>query len=155
MTRPLAVLATLVCVGCGGRESLGTAAPQSITETLTQFMTAVKANDLTRMGELWGGERGPAVSYMKPQDLRQRLASIQVYLNHAGYRVIEGPLPVGGSANAREFRIELQRANGCNVVFPMSLVRASSGSWFVNDVHLEALGNPARRCHPEGRGTPR
>jgi hypothetical protein len=113
-------------------------------------MAAVKANDLARMGQLWGGERGAAASYMNSQELRQRLSSIQVYLNHAGYRVIEGPSPVAGNAAAREFKIELQRSNGCNIVFPVGLVRASSGSWYVNDVHLEALGNPARRCPPGG-----
>jgi hypothetical protein len=153
VTRPFALFAMLVCVGCGGRAApSGSAAPQSINETLAQFMAAVKANNLTRMGELWGGERGPAASYMKREELQQRLASIQVYLNHAGYRVIEGPLPVSGNANAREFKIELQRATGCNVVFPIGLVRASNGSWLVNDVHLEAVGNPAARCQPRGGG---
>ena len=147
----------MLCVACGGRAPSGghEPAPQSVNAALTQFMDAVKANNLARMGQLWGGERGPAASYMNAQELRQRLASIQAYLNHTGYRVIEGPLPVAGNTAAREFRIELQRAGGCNVVFPVGLVRASSGAWYVNDVHLEAVGNPARRCGPATGGTPR
>lgn len=149
------MLATVLCVACGGRGSPSTIAPQSVSDALVQFMAAVKANDRTQMGQLWGGERGPAASYMKRDDLQQRLTSIQVYLNHAGYRVIEGPTPVPANANAREFRIELQRATGCNVVFPITMVRAANGAWFVNDVHLEAVGNPARRCQPGGGGTPR
>jgi hypothetical protein len=31
-------------------------------------------------------------------------------------------------------------------VVPIDLVRANSGSWLINDIHLEAAGNPAKGC---------
>jgi len=143
----LAVLVALGSLACGGGGSR-TPAPQSLNETLAQFLSAVKANDAKRMGALWGTERGPAADWMKAEELNQRVAVIQRYLNHAGYRVVEGPLSVPGQENQRSFRVELQRANGCNVVLPIDLVRAKSGTWLVLDVHLDIAGNPAAGCKP-------
>lgn len=152
--RQAALVAVLVTLGCGGRPAVAPA-PQSITDALTQFMAAVRANDLRRMGELWGTERGPAAAWMKPDELRMRLAVIQRYLAHVGYRVLEGPIaPAGARPALRTFRIELQR-EGCNAVLPIDLVRTGGGGWLVYDVHLESAGNPAARCQPQGSGTPR
>jgi len=149
--RQLAVLAALGGLGCGSRPAA--LAPQSLTETVAQFLTAVKADDLSRMGTLWGTERGPAGDWMKPEELRKRLAVIQKYLAHDGYRVVEGPLPVAGHDNQRTVRVELQRA-GCNLVQPLDLIRAKSGGWLVFDVHLESLSNPAVGCRAPNSGTP-
>jgi len=143
----LAVLVALASLACGSGGSR-TPAPQSLNETLAQFMSAVKTNDLKRMSALWGTERGPAADWMKAEAMNQRLAVIQKYLNHAGYRVVEGPLPVPAQDNQRSFRVELQRSNGCNVVLPIDLIRARSGSWLVLDVHLDVAGNPAAGCKP-------
>ena len=143
----LAVLVALASLACGSGGSR-TPAPQSLNETLAQFMSAVKTNDLKRMGALWGTERGPAADWMKAEEMNQRLAVIQKYLNHAGYRVVEGPLPVPAQDNQRSFRVELQRSNGCDVVLPIDLIRARSGSWLVLDVHLAVAGNPAAGCKP-------
>src|SRR2546427_234779 len=129
----LAVLVALGSLACGGGGSR-TPAPQSLNETLAQFLSAVKANDAKRMGVLWGTERGPAADWMKAEELNQRVAVIQRYLNHAGYRVVEGPLSVPGQENQRSFRVELQRAK--------------SGTWLVLDVHLDIAGNPAAGCKP-------
>ena len=60
--------------------------PQSINASLEQFMAAVKANDLERLGGLWGTDRGPAAQWMDRQQLRQRLTVIQKYMEHSGYR---------------------------------------------------------------------
>ena len=152
MRRRLTVLCALAGLACAGAPGPQTVSPQSMNQTLDQFFAAVKANDLQRMGALWGTERGPANDWMKADELRQRLLVIQRYLVHVGYRVIEGPLLVPGTPNQRSFRIELQRATGCNFVFPVDLVRAKSGSWLVNDVHLDIVTNPAGACKP-GPGT--
>ena len=141
----LAVLVALGALACGGGTGAARPAPQSLQETLAQFMAAVKANDLDRMGTLWGTERGPAADWMKAEELKQRLTVIQKYLNHAGYRVIEGPLPVPGQDKLQSFRVELQRPTSCTVVFPMDLVRAKGG-WLVFDVHLGSLSNPSGAC---------
>jgi hypothetical protein len=122
-----------------------------MNESVIQFLAAVKANDEKRMGQLWGTERGPAVGSMAEDKLHQRLTVIQKYLDHTGYRIIEGPLPVPGHDELRTFRVELQREN-CNQVVPLDVVRTRSGGWLVYDVHLESTGSPGR-CPPPSTGT--
>jgi hypothetical protein len=153
--RRLALLALVAGVGCGGGRPPAAPTPQSVTTALAEFMAAVKANDLRRMGALWGTERGPATGWMKDDQLRMRLTVIQRYLMHVGYRVVEGPLsPPGSPSPMTTVRIELQRPR-CNVVLPIDLVRARGGGWLVYDVHLESAGNPAAACGPGGPGTRR
>jgi hypothetical protein len=158
----LTLLVALGLLACGGRPGPQQPAPQSPQQALADFMAAVKAKDLTRMGNLWGSDRGAASSYMEPERLKSVLTTIQIYLNHTGYRVIEGPLPaaalnptfknVPSSDKLRDFKIELQR-EACNQVLPITLVRINSGGWLVYDVHLESAGNPAQRCQPTQPGT--
>ena len=161
--RRLPVLLVLAGFGCGGAQHPGALTPQTPNEALSKFMDAVKANDLTRMGNLWGSERGPASTYMDRNNLKRQLTTIQIYWNHTGYRVIEGPLAaqplnptfknVPSPDRMRDFRIDLQRSNGCSQAAPITVVRTNSGGWLVYDVHLEAVGNPAARCQPSGSGT--
>ncbi len=151
--RRVALFVSLLALGCGGGQRPAPPAPQSINDTLEQFLRAVKGNNLERMGQLWGTARGAAVTYMKPDELRMRLTVIQKYLDHVGYRVIEGPLTSPSNANIRSYRIELQRQN-CNHVQPVDLIHTRSGGWLVYDVHLESSGNPAAPCQPTtGTGT--
>ena len=152
MLRRLAMLVTLGGLACGGGAPPGAPAPQAMNETLAQFLAAVKANDLDRMGRLWGTERGPAAEWMNAPELRQRLTVIQKYLTHVGYRVVEGPLAVPSVADRRTFRVELQRQR-CNRVLPIDLVRTRRGGWLVVDVHLENAGNPMTACPPPRSGT--
>jgi len=140
------VLVALGSLACGGGAGPGKIAPQSPQETLAQFMSAVKDNNIPRMGTLWGSERGPATNWMKADQLRERLSVVQKYVNHAGYRVIEGPLAVPGHDNMKSFRVELQRDPGCTVVFPIDLVRTKDGGWVVNDVHLGSIPTPGLPC---------
>src|SRR3989441_8096319 len=75
--RRLTVLCALAGLACGGAPGPQSVSPQSMNQTLDQFFAAVKANDLQRMGALWGTERGPANDWMKSDELRQRLSVIQ------------------------------------------------------------------------------
>jgi hypothetical protein len=150
----LIVLLTLLGAACGGG-SAGpqTPVPQSVNAALEQFLSAVKANDLSRMGGLWGTDRGPASQWMKPDELRQRLSVIQKYLDHTGYRIVEGPLAVPSRNDLRTYRVDLQRAGGCTQVVQVDVIRTRSGGWLVFDPHLESAGNPASRCQSAGSGT--
>jgi len=123
-----------------------------MNDAVTQFMAAVKVKDLDRMGRLWGSERGPAASYMKADELKKRVSVLQIYLANDGYRILEGPQPVPGKDNQRTYRIELQRRE-CNVTTSVDIIRANDGGWFVYDVHLADLSNPAAACKPKGTGT--
>ena len=139
----LVALASLACGGGAGPEKL---APQSPQETLAQFMSAVKANDLERMRTLWGSERGLASGHLKSTDVNQRLAVLQIYLNHVGYRVVEGPLPVPNKEDRRLLRVELQRSTSCTVVVPIELARTKEGRWLVVGTDLASIPNPAAAC---------
>lgn len=147
MKRRLALFLVLAGFGCGGRPAQ-TPVPQSMNESLSQFLAAVKANDLGKMGDLWGTDRGPASRRMPGAELRQRLTVIQRYLAHGGYRVIEGPLAVPGRSELRTYRVELQRASGCRQAGSIDVIRTRDGGWIVYDVHLESFGNPVASCAP-------
>ena len=166
MTRRFApgVLLVLVGLGCGGSRHGATVTPQTPNVALAQFLDAVKANDVTRMGNLWGSPKGPASSYMNGDKLKRQLQTIHVYWDHKGYRIIEGPMraqplnptfkDVPSADRLLDFRVELQRANGCVAVIPITLVRTDQGSWLVYDVHLESAGTPPLQCQPTtGAGT--
>jgi hypothetical protein len=142
----LTVLVALGSLACGGRAAPGKPVPQSLQETLAQFMAAVKANDLNRMGELWGSDRGPASTWMKSDALKERLTVMQKYLDHTGYRVIDGPQVMPGHDNTQTFHVEIQRANSCTTVFPVDIIRSKLGGWVVNDVHLASLSTPGTTC---------
>lgn len=142
----LTVLVALGTLACGGRGGSQAPAPQSLPDALAQFLAAVKANDIERMKTLWGTERGPATGWMKDADVKQRLTVLQIYLNHVGYRVIEGPLPVPNKDDRRSFRVELQRATSCTIVVPIELARAKDGRWLVVGTDLASVSNPAEPC---------
>ena len=141
----LTVLVALGSLACGGGAAPGKLAPQSPQETLAQFMAAVKANDLERMRTPWGNERGLASAHLKSDEVNQRLTVLQIYLNHVGYRVLEGPLPVLNKEERRTFRVELERATSCKVVVPIEVAR-KDGRWLVVGTDLASIPNPAQAC---------
>ena len=147
MLRRLTVMLLLGAAACGGGQAPGAAGPSAMQETVTRFLAAVRANNLARMGELWGTDKGPAAGSMDPTELSQRLTVIQRYLTHSGFRFVEGPLAVPGNDRLRTFRVELQRSN-CARVLPLDLIFTRAGTWVVYDVHLEAAGNPVAACPP-------
>jgi hypothetical protein len=154
MTKSLRVLPTSIAllalgfgVGCSAGHSSGLA-PADPTETVREFLAAVKDSNLTVMGNLWGNEHGPASSYMPAQELRKRLTVIQIYLQHESYEFDPaGPLVVAGSENARAIAVRVLRA-GCIATVPFRLL-PWSGTWLIADIDLTAVGNPARPCVPQ------
>ncbi len=148
----IALLLFAGSIACGKNPGAGTPVPQSMNESVRQFLLAVRANDLKRMGQLWGTERGPAADNMNPGVLQQRVTVIQKYLDHTGYLILEGPLLVPGHDELRTFRVELQRTK-CNQVMPIDVVRTRSGGWLVYDVHLESANSPGGRCSQAETGT--
>lgn len=108
-------------------------------------MAAVQANSLVAMSELWGGRRGPAVSYMDVEELQKRLTVIQTYLEHERYEILRVNEPrLDDRPNQRTIEIRLSR-KGCTPVVPITVIRYRAG-WLVYDIDLGAAGNPARRC---------
>ena len=129
---------------CGS--SVQYTAPTEPEATVRGFLNAVQSNSLIAMGELFGTDRGPAVSYMDREELVKRLTVIQSFLTHDEFEVL-GPsnrASITQSPNQRTLDIRLSRA-GCSPVVPFTLVRYRGG-WLVQQIDLEAAGNPRRRC---------
>ena len=119
---------------------------------IDNFLAAVKAKDLDRMGQLWGNQKGPKASQTPDKDreqLRQRLVVMQKMLDNKGYRIVEGPLPSSAGGDMRMFRVELDRGN-CKKVVPFDVVQAHQGGWLVYDPHLEIAGSPNAPCPAAG-----
>lgn len=153
MTRRLVPYLLTVLAACGGNPAPASPSPAAPADALAGFLDAVRQNDLSRMGQLWGSERGPAASWMNAEELNKRVAVIQKYLAHSGYRVVEGPMPIPGESRRMAFRVELRR-DDCVHVQAMDVVRVDAGGWVVQDVHLGEARSPVQAC-PSGTGTPR
>jgi hypothetical protein len=153
LTRRLVPYLLTVLAACGGSPAPATPSPATPADALAGFLDAVRQNDLSRMGQLWGSERGPAAGWMAPEELNKRVAVMQKYLAHSGYRVVEGPMPVPGESRRMSFRVELRR-DDCVHVQAMDVVRVDPGGWVVQDVHLGEARSPVQAC-PSGTGTPR
>jgi hypothetical protein len=89
---------------------------------------------------------------MEPAEMNKRVAVIQKYLAHGGYRVVEGPMPIPGESRRMAFRVELRR-DDCVHVQAMDVVRVDHGGWVVQDVHLGKRDPRSSACPPDG--TPR
>ena len=139
----------LLLVACAGPQSV--AAPASPEAAVRGFLNAVKANSLPAMSELWGSARGPARSYMKRDELDQRLTVIRTYLTHESFEMLEsqGVLPPGPDGR-RSLQVRLTR-NGCTPVVPFTVV-PYGGGWLVSDIDLSAASNPQRSCPPQDAG---
>jgi len=140
---PVALCLILAAAACSGKPPV-TPPPADPSVTVTQFLAAVQAKDYARMGELWGSAKnGPAVRYMKADELEKRLIVMQSYLAHERYAMEPTSLP-GVSADQRVVRVRLMR-RGCTPVVPFTVVRYREG-WLVYEVDLQAAGNPAKPC---------
>ncbi|OGU34600.1 MAG: hypothetical protein A3K13_10370 [Gemmatimonadetes bacterium RIFCSPLOWO2_12_FULL_68_9] len=146
--KPLAT-AALLLVACSGPRSL--AGPASPEAAVRSFLNAVRANSLTAMSEVWGSARGPASSYMRSDELEQRLTIIRTYLEHESFEILESQAALpAGSDGRRSLQVRLTR-RGCTPVVRFAVV-PYGGGWLVSDIDLSAVGNPQRRCSPQDAG---
>jgi hypothetical protein len=105
-------------------------------------MQAVADSNLTKMADLWGTSNGPASRTHQPPDYQRRIAIIQAYLRHDGFRVTSD---AAEGQNRRALQVEIRRQT-CTWNVPFVAVTTGDGSWLVNSVDLGAAGNPARPC---------
>ena len=109
------------------------------------FLEAVKANNIAIMAELFGTTRGPAVTYMDPAELQQRLTVIRAYLVHDEFEIVTDSATVPlRDERRRMVRVRLGRGR-CLPVVPFTMVRVGQG-WLVEAIDLAAAGNPVRNC---------
>ncbi len=145
-----ALLLALV-VGCGGGSQAF--APSSPEAAVEGFLSAVKANSLVAMGELWGTSSGPMAGRMDRDELEKRLTVIRVYLAHDQYEIVPAGARASAAAPAGARAVHARLTRGaCRPVVPFTVVPFRQG-WLVSDVDLNAAGNPARPCGPVSRGS--
>jgi hypothetical protein len=131
----------ILLAACGG----GTAPvqPSNSAATAVQgFMQAVADSNLAKMADLWGTARGPASKTRHPPDYERRVAVMQAYLRNDSFRLASD---VAEAANRRAIQVVIRRQT-CTWAIPFIVIRASDGSWLVNQVDIAAAGNPARPC---------
>ncbi len=136
--------ATLAVAACGSRASSSLMIPVDPQVTVTRFMSAVEANNLVAMGQLWGTKDGPSIEEMDSAELDMRLTVMQRYLTHEEYEILASGSTARVDDRTRAYRIRLTRA-GCVHNVPFELVRVGGG-WLVSKIDLTQAGNPARAC---------
>jgi hypothetical protein len=148
------VAGLVLAAGCGGSSGAGTvrpaAAPDSPDATVTRFLRAVADSNVAAMAQLWGTAAGPAAETRQPPQWERRLEVMRYYLRHEAARITSSA-GVTDQPDRHAIVVELAR-EGCTATVPFQLVRLRSGGWLVNEIDLDAIGNPARRCD-QGAGT--
>jgi hypothetical protein len=152
--RSIALLATVLTVAaCSSRQTANVPAPSNPEAAVQQFMEAVDDRDMPVMGALWGtADRGPASTWMDPEELERRLAVMGVYLQNDQYEVLPQafePLP---TVQQRQVQVRITRS-GCEHTVPFALVRYGDG-WLISSIDIASAGNPSRSCEDvPGAGT--
>ena len=147
---PAAVILALV-YGCA-KSGDARPEPRAPEAVVTAFLTAVNADRINEMGELWGTSKGPASRTMDTDELEQRLRVIRTYLVHDKFEFVQGSSNIQPSSSERRLNVKLYR-NGCEPVVPMTVIKYRSG-WLIREIDLAAAGNPARRCQSRDSAEP-
>ena len=132
----------VILMACGGGSSAPVQPSASAAVAVRGFMQAVADSNLTKMASLWGTPNGPASKTRQPSDYERRIAVMQVYLRHDGFRITSD---VAENPNRRALAVEIRRQT-CTWSVPFVAVKTGDGSWLVTSVDLTAAGNPARPC---------
>ena len=145
-----AFLVSALMAACGGSttttQSPGTPGPiTSPRGAVEQFLNAVADSNIQKMGALWGTSAGPAAKTNQPPDWERRIVVMQAYLQNEGAKVT-GDAPDSGP-DRHLVQVELRRQL-CTKTVPFTVIKLADGSWLVNQVDLQAAGNPARPCLP-------
>lgn len=131
------VLLALVAAGCGQGPGPGTSltGAASARDAATQFLAAVKAQDLQAMGVVWGTERGPARDVLDRADLDKRLVLLQQCYDHERFQILdESP----GTEGSRMIRVQITRGNVTRVP-SFRVVRGPSERWYVLDTDFATV----------------
>lgn len=134
----------LAVMACGSKAFPSIMLPVDPEVTLSRFMSAVQANDLVSMSQLWGTKDGLAARKMERAELNQRLTVMQIMLKHERYEIMADVSVAGLDDKTRAYHLRIMRL-GCQVDVPFELVRVGEG-WLVSVIDLTQAGNPARTC---------
>ena len=130
--RHVVILALGASLACGGQHPAGAPAPAVPAETVEQFLAAVNAVDLDRMGTLWGDENGPNRS--GSQNVRtQRLTIMQRLLHGESHEVVATDV----TTPARP-RLSVAITQGTRrFTVPFTLAQSRYGGWLVKEIGID------------------
>ena len=138
------VMAALVAgplAGCstnsagGGNASYG--APTS-EMAVRGFLDGANADDYTRMSNLFGTDKGPAIERFGVTDIEQRMIFLSSILKHSSYELQQANLAQLGPDRIRWEARMVDTRKG-RVVVPIITVPDGGGRWFVERLNLDAL----------------
>ncbi len=136
--RSFAILLLGAVAACARPQPAGPPAPASPEATVDQFVAAVNADDLRRMAQLFGDEKGPVSETMHNAQMReQRMAILQRLLLADSVRVT-GSEPVPGEPRKRLLHLALFRSDVPRAV-PVTCYQQDSGGWLVAKIDLNVL----------------
>ncbi len=146
---PLHRLFALACLvalaGCTGRTA-GVTPAATPEATVGQFLAAVNANDLERMAQQFGDERGRA-AWGSAVARQERLAIMQHLLQADSSRILSTEPDSGGVASRRVVHIELIGADR-RVRVPFIVAQQRAGGWLVYAIGLAPLMPTTGRRSP-------
>jgi hypothetical protein len=130
----LGLVAAVACSRGPGPGTSLTGAPTA-RDAATEFMNAVKAQDLQAMATVWGNERGSARDNMDRRELEQRLIIIQGCYEHDRFQVLnESP----GAQGVRLIRVQITRGSRSKTP-NFQVVQGPSNRWYVLDADFETM----------------
>lgn len=147
MSRPrwtgwvLLALATGALTACSTNSAGGTdrsyGAPTS-EMAVRGFLDGANADDYTRMSDLFGNDRGPAIERLGVTNVEQRMIFLSSILKHSSYELRQANLAQLGPDRIR-WEASMAGTRKGQVVVPIITVPDGDGRWYVERLNLDAL----------------
>jgi hypothetical protein len=103
-----------------------------------EFLYGANADDYTRMSDVFGTEKGPAVERFGVTDVEQRMIFLASILKHQSYTLRQANLAQLGPDRIR-WDVSLTGTRKGGVVVPIVTVPDGTGRWYVEWLNLDAL----------------
>ena len=130
-------LLAIVAIACSKNPSMGsslTGAPAP-RDAVTNFMGAVKSQDLQAMGAVWGSAQGAARDHMDRTELETRLVILQQCYDHDRAQILDESAGVDGQ---RLVRVQITRG-GRTKIPQFKVGKGPSNRWYVFDTDYESV----------------
>lgn len=137
LVRKWILLALVAAAACSRGPGPGATLPGAVTptEAASEFMNAVKAQDLQAMSDVWGTAQGPARDQMDRTTHDQRLLIMQGCYEHDRYQIL-GEAP--GENGERLVRVQITRGTRTKTA-NFAIARGPSNRWYVRDADFDAI----------------
>ena len=132
-------LLAIVALACTKSAPVGSSltGAASARDAATEFMGAVKAEDLQAMGAVWGSAQGAARDHMDRTELDKRLVILQQCYAHDRAQVLDESAGVDGQ---RLVRVQITRG-GRTKIPQFKIGKGPSNRWYVFDTDYESVAN--------------